>query len=112
MNETFARFGRIIALAQAMLLAVFAFDVWKEHKTMLARAEALFIHLLPSILITISLVVAWKHPRRGSFFFTLLGIIYLVNEWGHWRAIGLIAAPLLVTGVLFWFASIKPRDHR
>ena len=48
MNETFARFGRIIALAQAMLLAVFAFDVWKEHKTMLARAEAL-LHLLAQI---------------------------------------------------------------
>jgi hypothetical protein len=112
MNETFARIARILAIAQAMFLAVFALDVWQEHKTALALAEALFIHLLPSILIAISLFIAWKHPRRGSFIFTLLGIIYTVNEWGHWRAIGLIAVPLIITGILFWFASIKPRDKR
>jgi hypothetical protein len=112
MNEIFARIARIVAIAQAMLLAVFALDVWQEHNTMLARAEALFIHLLPSMLIAISLFIAWKHPRRGSFIFTLLGIVYTVNEWGHWRAIGLIAAPLIVCGILFWFASIKPRDKR
>lgn len=106
--EVLGRIGRILAIAQAMFLAVFALEVWQEHKTALALAEALFIHLLPSILIVISLFIAWKHPRRGAFIFTLLGIIYSVNEWGHWRAIGLLAAPLIIIGILFWFSSIKP----
>jgi hypothetical protein len=90
---------------------VFALDVWEEHRTMLARAEALFIHLLPSLLILLALLVSWKKPRWGAILFTFLGALYLLNEWGHWRAIAFLAGPLFIIGVLFWIAAMKGADH-
>jgi hypothetical protein len=107
MRKSFIRLPRILAIAMALFLAVFALDVWEEHTTMIARAEALFIHLLPSILIVLALFLSWKKPRWGAIIFTFLGALYLFNEWGHWRAIGLLAAPLFVIGILFWVASMK-----
>jgi hypothetical protein len=107
MKENLIRIPRILSMAMALFLAVFAFDVWQEHNTILARAEALFIHLLPSILILISLFLCWKKPRIGAIIFTVLGIFYNLNEWGHWSAIGVIAIPLVVIGFLFWLAAVK-----
>lgn len=101
------RLPRFLGIAMALVLAIFALDVWKEHKTMLARAEALFIHLLPSLLIVLALLISWKKPRWGAIVFTFLGALYLVAEWGHWRAIGFMATPLFVIGGLFWMASMK-----
>ncbi len=107
MGKNLIRLPRILAIAMALFLAVFALDVWEEHSTMLARAEALFIHLLPSLLIVLALLLSWKKPRWGAIIFTFLGGLYLFNEWGHWRAIGLIAVPLFIIGVLFWVAAMK-----
>jgi hypothetical protein len=107
MQKNLIRLPRILAIAMALFLAVFALDVWEEHSTMLARAEALFIHLLPSLLILLALLLSWKKPRLGAIIFTFLGALYLFNEWGHWRAITFLAAPLFIIGVLFWIAFMK-----
>jgi hypothetical protein len=107
MGKNLIRLPRTLAIAMALFLAVFALDVWEDHKTMLARAEALFIHLLPSLLIVLALLVSWKKPRWGAIIYTVLGGLYLFNEWGHWRAIGFIAGPLFLIGILFWVASMK-----
>lgn len=107
MGKSLVRLPRILAIVMALFLAVFALDVWEEHSTMLARAEALFIHLLPSILIVVALLISWKKPRRGAIIFSVLGALYLFNEWGHWRAVGLLAAPLFLIGILFWVAATK-----
>jgi hypothetical protein len=111
MGKNLIRLPRILAIAMALFLAVFALDAWEEHKTMIARAEALFIHLLPSLLIVLALLISWKKPRWGAIIFTFLGGLYLFNEWGHWGAIGLIAAPLFIIGLLFWVAAIKNPEH-
>jgi hypothetical protein len=111
MRKNLIRLPRILAIAMALFLAVFALDVWEEHSTVLARAEALFIHLLPSLLVVLALLLSWKKPRLGALIFTFLGALYLFNEWGHWRAIGLIAVPLFIIGLLFWVAAMKSADH-
>lgn len=107
MATQFIWIPRVLAITLALFMTVFALDVLEEHATMLARAEALFIHLLPSILILLSLLLSWNKPRRGALVFTFLAALYIINEWGHWNAIGLIALPLFITGILFWIAAMK-----
>jgi hypothetical protein len=101
------RLPRFLAMAMALFLAIFALDVWNEHATILARAEALFIHLLPSLLIILALLISWKKPRWDAIIFTFLGALYLFNEWGHWWAVAFIAGPLFSIGLLFWVAALK-----
>jgi len=99
---------RILAIVFILFLALFSFDVFDQGYSFWA-VLALFMHNIPSIVLAIALIIAWKHEWVGAAMFILAGIAYITSlalkpefEWYmiSWSII--IAGPAFLTGVLFW----------
>ncbi|HET6348515.1 MAG TPA: hypothetical protein VFH88_05465 [Candidatus Krumholzibacteria bacterium] len=97
---------RIICIAFALLLSMFAFDVFEEPVSPIRKVGALLVHLIPTFGVLLILWVTWKRPWVGAIVFPLLGIFYVVWSWGkfNWMAPTFIGGPLLVMGILFWMS--------
>ena len=96
---------RVLCIVTAMFLSLFALDVFNEGKGFQDTAVAFFMHLLPTTIILVLLILSWRREWIGGGLFILLGVIYVVWAWdkpfGRWSTFAIIAGPLLLTGVLF-----------
>jgi hypothetical protein len=72
-------------------------DLW--HKTL-----ALLMHLIPTGIVLVALMIVWRREWIGAVLFPLLAVFHLVTAWGHlhWSAYAVIEGPLLLLGILFW----------
>jgi hypothetical protein len=95
--------ARIICMAFAIFISVFAMDVFSEGSGFWKTLLSLLIHLVPTFIILLVLLLSWKHEWVGAIIFPILGIAYIIASWGkfHWSAFVLIAGPLLLIGILF-----------
>ncbi len=84
---------RILAIFYICFFGVFAFDVFGKPQWLLA----LFMHLIPSIVLLLFTVVAWKKERVGGILFCLAGVFILV----FYSSIP-IALPAFVISFLFF----------
>jgi hypothetical protein len=94
---------RILCILFAVFLSMFALDVFSENEGFWTTVLALFIHLVPTYIVVIALVVAWRREWIGAILFIGLAVFYLVMAWGRfpWVAYLSISGPLLLTGGLF-----------
>ena len=95
---------RVLCILFAGFLSIFAADVFGEHYGFWKTILALVMHLIPTWIILIVLVVSWRREWVGGTLFIALGALYLIWSWGrfHWSAYLAISGPLLLIGVLFW----------
>lgn len=95
---------RILAILFAAFLTIFAADVFSESHGFWSTAAALLLHMIPSVLILLILVLAWRHERLGGLFYFTLGVVYLAASWGtsDWIGYAAVSAPLLVIAMLFF----------
>ncbi len=58
---------------------------------------------MPTYLVVVALVLAWRWEWIGALLFTGLSVFYIVLAWGQfpWVTYLVISGPLFVTGVLF-----------
>jgi hypothetical protein len=94
---------RILGVAVAALLAIFALDVFDEGRTPAETAVALVAHLVPSLIVMAVVVLAWHRELAGGLLFVALGALYIGLAWGRFPFITylLISGPLVVAGALF-----------
>lgn len=120
MNRTTAKWlfwtPRVICIAFALFLSLFALDVFDEHQGW-DIVLALLMHLVPVYLVIGVLALAWRWEWIGALLFTGLGLFYIVWTWGKfdWRAPLFIAGPLVLIGGLFlvgWVRREKIRGRR
>lgn len=83
---------RVLAIIFIMFISVFAFDVFGEPQWFLA----LLMHLIPSFIITLLTVIAWKHGIVGGWLFLATGLVMAMFFHSM-----IIATPAIVIGVLF-----------
>ncbi|MFM6926295.1 MAG: hypothetical protein ACKOU7_12390 [Ferruginibacter sp.] len=98
--------ARIISIAFAIFISIFAMDVFSEGYGVGNTLLALLIHLVPTGIIILVLALSWHHEWVGAIIFTILAIAYLIAGWGksHWSAIVLISGPLFILGILFFIS--------
>jgi hypothetical protein len=83
-----------------MFLSMFALDVFNEGYGLTQTILALIMHLVPTYLVVIALVIAWRWEGVGAILFTALALFYLaMSKGGSWITSG----PLLLIGFLFFF---------
>ena len=83
-----------------MFLSVFALDVFSESYGFGETILALLIHLVPTFIVVISLVIAWRWEWVGAILFIAVALFFLVSSGGEsW----VISGPLFLVGVLFLF---------
>lgn len=107
MNKTIKKIlfwtPRVLCILFAVFLSLFALDVFTEETSFWEEILALLIHLVPTYLVVIALVIAWKWEWVGAILFFALAIFYVVMSGGrqHWSAYAAISGSLVVIGVLF-----------
>ena len=98
---------RVLCMFFAVFLSLFSLDVFSEGYGVLETILALFMHLVPSFLIVIALVVAWRWERIGAVAFILLALFLIMSSRGEsW----VVSGPLFLVGILFlfdWFFNKK-----
>ena len=91
---------RALCILFAAFLSVFALDVFSEGYGLGETTLALLIHLVPTLVVVISLVIAWRWEWVGAILFIALALFYLISSGGEsW----IVTGPLLLIGVLFLF---------
>ena len=119
MNKTAQRLvywtPRILCMAFAAFLSIFATDVFSMPGGFWQKTVALLMHLIPTGVVLVALMIVWRLEWIGAVIFPLLAVFQLVTKWGqlHWSGYAMIDGPLLLLGLLFWInwrnrATLRP----
>jgi len=111
---------RILSIIFILFLSLFALDIFDLHLGFWGTILGLFMHLIPSFILVILLLVSWRYEWVGGITFILAGTLYIVwmlmtaltnpFEWYllSWSLI--IAGPAFFIGIL-WFLNWKNRKN-
>lgn len=99
---------RLLGLAMALFLALFALDAF-EGRPFMQALLAFAIHLLPSVVVMAVVAAAWRHPWIGAAAFAALAIAYaaMVPSRPDW--ILTISGPLALIATLFAMGAVEHR---
>jgi hypothetical protein len=94
---------RILGILFAVFISLFALDVFSEGYGFWETILALLIHLVPTYLVILALIIAWRWEWVGAILFIALGVFYLILSWGQfpWVTYLVISGPLFLVGILF-----------
>jgi hypothetical protein len=95
---------RILCVAFAFFVSLFALDVFGAGYGFFETILAFLIHLIPTGMILIALVVSWRWEWIGAIAFTALGVSYIVTFWDRefsWSVYVMMSGPLFLLGILF-----------
>ena len=94
---------RGLCVVFAGFLGSFAMDGAGTPYDFWHRALALLVHLVPSAILLVALVIVWRREWIGAILFPLLAILHLATNWGRlgWAYYAVVDGPLLALGVLF-----------
>jgi hypothetical protein len=95
---------RVLGIAFALFISIFAMDVFGGHYSLPQLLVALGMHLIPTGLIAVALIVAWRWEWVGAVLFFGLGVAYIVtvrNDRAPWDWYVFIAGPAFIMGLLF-----------
>lgn len=76
---------RVLAMILAILLAMFAMDVFLEGNDFWQTSEDFVTHLIPALSVVIILVIGWRRDGLASIGFLVLAVAYFValSGWKH-----------------------------
>jgi hypothetical protein len=115
--------ARILCALAVALISLFAFDVFSEGAGIGQKIAAFLLHMIPSFVLIIALIIAWKHELVGGILITLIGLASSTYVYGlnygrsHSVSIGLqtaamISAPFVVVGLLFIISYFLHRPKK
>ncbi len=96
---------RIILIIGILFISLFSLDVFKEGKDFWETLADLFMHNLPSLVMIIILIIAWRNELIGGILL-MLGVLvfgiylYLNNHVGVFVSVFMLGIPFLI-GALF-----------
>jgi hypothetical protein len=108
---------RIAAIGIIFFISLFSLDVFEMQGTPLELLGGFLIHNIPSIIMIILLVIAWKRPAVGFAAFLVAGIVFalfFIRDLDSLPSLLLFVFPiLLIAGLFFadwkWLAPQNPR---
>ncbi len=104
---------RIICILAILFVSIFAADAFEAGNTAKQQLAQFFIHLIPSFLLLVFLLLAWRRELIGGIIFIAIGIVmtpvifshnYTINHFSVAQCIRIllmITFPFIVTGILF-----------
>ena len=93
---------RIAGILFVLFISLFALDVFDMNLGFWDTVAGLFMHLIPSILLAIAIILAWRWEWVGTAAFAGWSIFYITYFQGsHWSVYVLIAGLPFVIGILF-----------
>jgi hypothetical protein len=103
---------RVIGILAILFISVFALDAFNPEKTFWNQIGDFIMHLIPSLILTLILFIAWRREFIGGILFTLIGIGFTPFIYNHNYAMNhsvgmsllivlMITFPFILIGVLF-----------
>jgi len=103
---------RILCIIAILFISLFALDAFQPDLTIWQQLEAFLMHLIPSFILLILLLIAWKWEFIGGIIFTIIGLVFSPFIFKHnydmnhsvWMSMGIIAMitlPFVIVGILF-----------
>ena len=113
---------RIICILAILFVSLFAADAFAPELTIWQQIGAFLIHLIPSFILLILLIVAWKWEYIGGVIFIVIGlglspVIFIKNyNMNHsiWMSLGIIMVitiPFVIAGSLFIVSHFKKKKN-
>lgn len=104
---------RIIGLAFAAFLSIFAFGALRDAHGTGDRFVHFVMSLLPTLIVLAALAVAWRRPPVGAVVFLGFAVWYVATSWGQFpvSTYVVIAGPPGLVALLFlvdWRYSLRP----
>jgi hypothetical protein len=107
---------RIMGILFVLFLSLFALDIFSMQLGFWGTIVGLFMHLIPSILLAIAILLAWRWEWVGAVLFLGWAVWYVGTVRGFdWSVYALIAGIPAVIGLLFlagwiWRKQIRLQD--
>jgi hypothetical protein len=102
---------RLITILFIAFISLFALDVFSEGYGFWETIVALTMHLLPSIVLTIILILAWKWEWIGGVLYLIAGfVLWVKTEPSSGLAWFLLVGMPFLLGVLFTLGWITKKD--
>lgn len=97
MNKTIYFAARGFAILFIIMTALFVLDLGKFSWL------GLLMHLLPTLILLIVLIISWIWEKIGGVLWILVGLSYIFIAWGDvdWLAYLIMAGPAIIIGLLF-----------
>lgn len=94
---------RIILILLILFISIFSFDVFEGNNTIIEKLIDLFMHLIPTLILIILLVIAWKKPFIGFILLIITGTfsIFFFNINKNPYVILILILPQYIIGLLF-----------
>ena len=92
---------RLLGLCYVAFLSAFSFDVFSEGLGLAGTVAALSMHLIPSAVMLLVVIIAWKHELAGVVLLVGAAGIYAFVTRQHPSWILVIAGPLVLLAILF-----------
>ncbi len=104
---------RVLAILFIAFLSIFALDVFGEGYGFLELLIALFMHLIPALILVGVLLVAWKREKVGGIIFIIIGFLFTIFFRTYSNLIGflLISFPVFLIGFLFWINKPEVKER-
>jgi hypothetical protein len=104
---------RIAGIVFVLFISIFALDVFDMQLGFWGTLVALFMHLIPSILLAAAILIAWKREWFGAVLFIGWAIWYVASTRGFdWSVYVLIAGLPALIGILFLAGWILQKQTR
>lgn len=103
---------RVICIVAILFVSLFAADAFESGLTIWQQLGDFFIHLIPSFILLVFLIIAWKCEKIGGIIFLVIGLVLSPIIFNHnykmnhsvGMSLGIILAitfPFVIVGVLF-----------
>ena len=103
---------RILGILAILFISMFALDAFQHGLSIWQQIAAFLMHLIPSFILLLVLIISWKRELLGGIIFLVLGLglspfVFIHNyNMNHsvWMSLGvimLITVPFVVVGGLF-----------
>jgi hypothetical protein len=92
---------RFLAILFIALISLFALDSFEGNAPFGEKLLGFFIHLVPTYILVILLVIAWKRPLTGGILYIFAGASYFfLFSDQHWSAYLIVAGIPMLIGTL------------
>jgi hypothetical protein len=114
---------RVLCILAILFVSIFALDAFSPELSFWRQIGAFIAHLIPSFVLLILLILAWKKELIGGVLFTIIGLgltpfIFTHNySMNHsiFLSLGIILSitiPFTVVGILFIISHFKKKTRR
>jgi hypothetical protein len=114
---------RILCILAILFISLFALDSFSPDKTFWQNTAAFLMNLLPSFVLLLILIVAWKWPLAGGIILLGAGLVTSILVFNlnysqrHFplgqsiRNVSILCLPFLIAGVLFILSHFRNRKE-